>query len=144
MTCIAYRAGVMVADSQATMGGLKMPCLPKITVAGGRLIGAAGDASAINRFVAWFGTDGKRPRLLKKEEFDAIVVDADGHADHWEEGMEPDRITMPFFAIGSGAELALGAMEMGATAEEAVAVAIKWDANCGGPVVKRGIEELKK
>ena len=143
MTTICYRAGVIAADSQATMGGLKMPTEPKIIMSGGRLIGAAGDATAINKFTAFIAGKGKKPKLAKGEEFSAIVVDRDGHIDHWEEGMEPDRVTLPFFAIGSGDELALGAMEMGATAVQAVEVAIKWDAASGGPVVSRRIEELK-
>ena len=39
-----------------------------------------------------------------------------------------------FYAIGSGCEFATGAMEMGATAEEAVQVAIKHSTSCGGPI----------
>lgn len=37
-------------------------------------------------------------------------------------------------AIGSGGEYALGAMEMGASAEEAVAAACAWDTGCGGRI----------
>ena len=39
-----------------------------------------------------------------------------------------------FFAIGSGSSLALGAMSFGASAEEAVRVAIKHNVFCGGEV----------
>ncbi len=39
-----------------------------------------------------------------------------------------------FYAIGSGFEIALGAMEMGASAKKAVEIAIKYDGCCGGKV----------
>lgn len=41
-----------------------------------------------------------------------------------------------FEAVGSGMFLAIGAMEIGATAEQAVKVAIKYDLYCGGEVTK--------
>lgn len=45
-------------------------------------------------------------------------------------------IEMPvlFWAIETGRELALGAMAAGASAEEAVGVAIRFSVSCGGPV----------
>ena len=41
-----------------------------------------------------------------------------------------------FDAVGSGMNLAIGAMELGATAEEAVSVAIKYDPHCSGRITK--------
>lgn len=41
-----------------------------------------------------------------------------------------------FFSVGSGMFLALGAMDTGATASQAVKVAIKYDLFCGGQVKK--------
>lgn len=41
-----------------------------------------------------------------------------------------------FAAVGSGMWLSLGAMEVGATAEEAVKIAIKYNLYCGGEVTK--------
>lgn len=50
------------------------------------------------------------------------------------------------FAYGSGMFLALGAMELGATPERAVEVAIKYDLYCGGKVTKivNSIDETHK
>jgi len=50
------------------------------------------------------------------------------------------QIKEPFAAIGSGEEFALGAMEFGATAEEAVKCACKWDLNSALPVITMGID----
>lgn len=41
---------------------------------------------------------------------------------------------LPFWADGSGCDYALGAMQMGATAEQAVAVAMIWDQCTGGQI----------
>ena len=46
----------------------------------------------------------------------------------------PMRIEGGYWAIGSGAQAALGAMYMGATPEEAADVACAIDPFCGGPV----------
>jgi len=43
-------------------------------------------------------------------------------------------VRAPFYALGSGYQVAMGAMEFGATAEEAVRAAIKWDTGSGGDV----------
>ena len=44
------------------------------------------------------------------------------------------QVEAPYYAIGSGAHLALGAMWQGATAEQAVECAIALDIGCGGTV----------
>lgn len=52
----------------------------------------------------------------------------------WFHSQGVTHIRAPFWAAGSGDCFARGAMEMGATAEQAVAAAIKWDTGSGGPV----------
>ena len=42
---------------------------------------------------------------------------------------------LPFWADGSGCNYAMGAMQMGATAEQAVAAAMAWDRYTGGRIV---------
>jgi ATP-dependent protease HslVU (ClpYQ) peptidase subunit len=48
-----------------------------------------------------------------------------------------------FDAVGSGMWLAIGAMELGATAAEAVTVASKYDLFCGGEVTKFQIRNTR-
>lgn len=50
------------------------------------------------------------------------------------------REVLNFEAIGSGQWLAIGAMEIGASAKEAVRVAIKYDLYCGGETTELIIE----
>ena len=65
-------------------------------------------------------------------EFD-LMVELDGRAFI----MGGDMTVFPindFFAVGSGSEFALGAMEFGASAREAVAIAAKYDIFTGGVI----------
>ncbi len=52
----------------------------------------------------------------------------------WVNGDLPDPVRESFFAIGSGAAYAMGALTMGASLEQAVEVAAKWDNNTRMPV----------
>lgn len=45
-----------------------------------------------------------------------------------------EHMRVPVFAAGSGCDYAYGAMAMGATAEEAVRAAIRFDVGCGGEI----------
>lgn len=63
------------------------------------------------------------------------VIASKGKAFAFYDFMEVNQIT-DFAAVGSGMFLALGAMESGASADEAVNVAIKYDLYCGGQVNK--------
>lgn len=46
-----------------------------------------------------------------------------------------ERSRAKYLALGSGSEYAMGAMSMGATAEQAVAVAIEHDTGSGGEIM---------
>ncbi len=79
----------------------------------------------------WFvnGREGERPvgdihMILVPPEGPALMVNDFGESE----------ICAPFYAIGSGYELAMGAMAMGASAEEAVRVAIQYDIHSGGEI----------
>jgi hypothetical protein len=52
----------------------------------------------------------------------------------YEQDCLPYEIEDKKYAIGSGRDFAIGAMEMGASAEEAVLVASKYEVSCGNSV----------
>jgi ATP-dependent protease HslVU (ClpYQ) peptidase subunit len=144
MTTIAFRDGIMAADTQETTGGdLTARCkkLYRCTDPKGRrvLIGTAGGSFSGMVYVDWFKKGGERPNVL-----DNISSDEDFHNLIWDGKSlfevnwlwRPIKVPRPkFFAIGSGAGAALGAMHMGASAKEAVAVAKKIDIYTGGAIV---------
>lgn len=145
MTVIAFRNGVMAADTQATWDEtLKTGGEKKIHGARGALIGIAGDTTSGEIFVRWFraGRPDKRPRI-PADKFDALVAFQDGSLAVFDNRLQQIDVSSEFFAVGSGREVALGAMEVGASASQAAAAAIKWSAGCGGKVVTRRLPTPK-
>jgi hypothetical protein len=149
MTTIAFRDGWMAADSQETNDTLKSTCTKifKKKDEKGRpvLLGTAGGSYTGMIYVDWFGSGKERPEkirdIFEDEDFHIIIWDG---KKLWEVNWlwRPIEVTnTKFFAIGSGAAVALGAMEMGASAFEAVVTAKKYDTYTGGRVVSKQLEE---
>ena len=151
MTSIAYRDGILAADSQTTVeseagGARRFRCeklYRKTTKEGAEaIIATAGESAPALVFLDWYGT-GKRPppRLLEgNADFTCLVLRRDGlwEYDAWCRG---DKVLEPFYAIGSGAKAALGAMHMGASAEEAVRVACLIDPYSAPPIVTMSLSK---
>ena len=133
MTIIAYRDSVLAADTLWVGNDTRDGYGPKIERAGSLLVGCSGSVPVSLRFRAWVaaGFDGVNP-LEETPDGNGIVVWQGGVVGWCSRGSWP--VSEGFYAIGSGCEFATGAMEMGATAEEAVQVAIKHSTSCGGPI----------
>lgn len=136
MTTITYRDGVMAADTLVTSGNCRLGAHRKIGGRNGLLWGGCGDAAWCKRFRDWVAT-GLRGKLTKppNERTGGMIVLPDDkilmvHASGYEL-----RDGLAFWADGSGADYALGAMQMGATADEAVRAAMAWDRATGGDVM---------
>jgi hypothetical protein len=71
--------------------------------------------------------------LKDDEDADVIIVRPNGQLEYHDRyGWH--KINGEFFAMGSGSELAYGALEMGASARKAVSIASKRDTNTGSKV----------
>lgn len=139
MTTIAYRDGVLAADTLSSSSGTVAGYQTKIYRERGLLLGGAGSVAAFERFRDWIrsGMAGDCP--LQKDIGNMFVITPDGRCTMWcDDG--PFRITADFWALGSGELLALGAMEVGASAAEAVRAAIKHDTRSGGDVTTLRLE----
>jgi ATP-dependent HslUV protease subunit HslV len=136
MTTIAYREGVIAGDTNVHSSGTLVGTMWKIgRRADGALIGAAGAASHIRAWLEWFqeGEGGIRPQV-KENEAQAVIVRPNGQIE-WHDDVGHHCIEASFFAIGSGRDIAIGAMAMGATPAEAVDVARSHDVHTGGKIV---------
>jgi len=138
MTTIAYRDGVLAADTQMSYGdtSISTPDL-KLFIAGKFAVAVCGDCRMIPTIKRWFEDYNchpkEAPERLWDENFDVLAMDANGSlfmllAD------ELYDLPCDFFAIGSGRLLALGAMEYGASAPRAVEVAAAHDVYTGTPI----------
>lgn len=138
VTTIAYRNGVLAADTAMCQGGVMMGSVQKIARRDdGDMCGSAGDASYNAAFTAWFllGENGIPPEAKSEENaFDrGVIFRKSGQIDVFEPRGR-FQASAPYFAFGSGKEPALGAMFAGADAETAVRAAIEFDPHTGGNV----------
>lgn len=136
MTAIAYRNRVLAGDSLTEWSDVDIKELSDIKVVkeANHLIGMAGDkCPPMSHFVKWYFGNRKRP-MSKKYKFVAVVVKPDAVVEIWDESFDIDYTTLPYFAIGSGTGVCMGAMWKGASAEEAVQAAIDHAPGVGGHV----------
>lgn len=157
MTTIAYRDGVIVSDGQVSFGErIDQTSLKKVRKINGCLVGGAGRLSSVLQFFSWFEdwsnaqvVQGDSPHVqvfipegLDDEDFTGLVVFTDGVIFMYEGGKRCYEILgAQYYAIGSGADFALSAMDAGASAEDAVKVAIKRDVFSGGETFKEELDE---
>lgn len=110
----------------------------KIEKCGRRVVALAGDAwlrIPLERWVRMGCPEDEVPADLLEHEtdFNCLIVEDDGSVFCFAKGyLMP--VPGEYIAIGSGASFALGAMAMGATAEEAVRASARHDKNTGGVV----------
>lgn len=156
----------MAGDTQTTWGGHKYPKIEhndkflrsagKIFQVNGMTFGCAGDVAHIGLLQVFCKTT--KPKEMHRDSildwliafkqfaldkakvnFNDIsihgLVAVKGKAYAFYDFMDVNAVT-EFTAVGSGMFLAMGAMELGASASEAVKVAIKYDLYCGGVIKK--------
>lgn len=135
MTTIAWRGGVLAADSQVNMGsGARHGLTNKIgRTRDGYLWGWSGDAHRKEAFALWAEKRVADPPAFDHKENCAVLIDPNGTVREW---LGDGWFTCEggFEAWGSGTDFALAAMEMGAHAQRAVEVACKFDVHSGGPI----------
>jgi len=134
MTTIATDGVTIAGDGRATANGtvssdqvIKVHRLPH-----GRAVGSAGEATkgliAIRALQAGEDLSG-----LDLEGVYLVVIDGTNTVQSYEETANPLELPTPY-AIGSGRDVALGALDAGASPKEAVAIAIKRDVFTGGRI----------
>jgi len=135
VTCIAVsiKHSALAADTRCSADGVMFE-VSKAKRVGKGVVGVAGDWDDILRF--WEVIDGKPHKesgLSDDSELEGIELHPDGIFLYAASGKRY-AIKDQFFAIGSGAPYAIGAMAMGATPQEAVALAARFDPATGGPI----------
>jgi hypothetical protein len=140
MTTIVGTKDRLVSDSKIIMdkvnekAGSTQYTGPKLYRKGSVIIGTAGGFDMGEAFMKWYGTKKKKPSGFGKgADFEALVLTEKGLY-HFDEFLCGGLVEQPFFAVGSGAQAALGALHMGATPEQAILVACKVDSMTGEPV----------
>lgn len=141
MTTIAFRAGMLAADSRAWSGD-KTPIGSKQKIrelADGSLIGIStnipGYAEALWKWVEAGRVFADAPKSNRETNFEILLVDPEGQVFYANDEFHfTGPLTDEFFAIGSGGHYALGAMRHGASALEAVECGCALDVWSSHPV----------
>jgi hypothetical protein len=143
MTTIAYRDGILACDSCWSDDSLVVLSQTKILrLRSGALYGAAGHVD--DRALVAALQDASGPADLPshedlyemKTEIRALLIFPDGSV-FMIDAKEPCAGVTPlgpFAAVGSGGRVAMGAMAMGASAEQAVEIACRLDTYCRLPI----------
>lgn len=136
MTTIAWDGKTLAADSQASTDGIRSRVTKIAKSPSGFIAAGSGSFNAILPWLRWITgglKEDEQPTTLRDSSL--IVVDPRGRAFIFEN--QPLRVPLreKYWAIGSGANLAMGAMGAGADAKRAVQVARRHDVYTGGRIV---------
>ena len=134
MTVIAWDGKIIAADKQGTYGNL-IRVAKKLFRVKDEIVCLAGTAGTGMRVLEWYksGADPSEwPEDLQTSDDWCQVIVANKHGAFWYD-QQPYRMKVrePFTAWGIGADFAIGAMAMGATAIQAVKIASKYCEGCG-------------
>lgn len=134
MTTIAYAKGILAADGRQTIGDtIWDEKTKKIHRIRGHVIAICGDEDCEDAFLRWYreGCPDKKPKL--DGDFQALIFAPGRKIFSCENNCVLHDISHKrIVAIGCGKDLALGAMESGASARKAVKVAMKYNTATGG------------
>lgn len=137
MTTIAWDGQYLAGDRKRTIRNTPMEATKIFRTTDRCLYGTSGGSAECEAFRAWQCGSGEKPSLTY---FIAICVKPDRSVWEMEENGLWLRISRKQWAIGSGADYALGAMAAGATAREAVEIASRLDSGTGMGVDILGLE----
>lgn len=139
MTTIAIRvySDKVIVASDTFMGGDYPGHYTKHTIIKNKIVGTAGESPWWERFEDWVARGMPKdslPKIDDKAQFDAFIWDEKNGIRAYYTADASFKINSIFHAVGTGAPYALGAMEMGATPEDAVKIACRYDRWSKSPV----------
>lgn len=141
MTSIAYKDGIVAADSREIWAGSISRCAKLFRKRVARrdvVFATAGDSYTGMIFVDWYGSGPTLPaafsHLDKDDDFEVMILDR-GKVFVANRHCRPLQIDLPFFALGSGTDACMAAMHCGKSAREAIRVACLIDPNSAPPIV---------
>jgi len=148
VTTIAYRDGILAADTQSTFGHIRIEAAPKIVeVHNGTLFAGAGDLDRIALAQRFFENkhweDNLSEAPIWEDGFQAILY-TKGRLYWMHNNCVPISVQHPFFAIGSGSPLAMAAMHTGMSAPEAVLLASELDIYTNNKVQIVNVQDVQK
>lgn len=137
MTVIAFKGGVMAADTMLSGGNQQCRAQKIVRLPDGGVVGACGQwgrAYAGLKYLEEGGDPDAKDGLPKIDGANFLIARPDGSLWLVEDEFPPYPLRDTVAAIGCGSDAALMAMTLGLTAVEAVARVTRQDVLCGDPV----------
>lgn len=138
MTCIAWDGKHLAVDRMATDGHTSWTIKKYQQLPDGTILAAAGDTDRCLAMMNWYAQGAYANNFPEDQKRNdtavALVVLKGGVVVEYGVTPFPMEFTDKIQAWGSGKDIAIGAMEFGASAEEAVEVANRRCTTCGGGV----------
>lgn len=128
MTTIVANLEAMASDQRLTGG--PMFKAQKIQRIKGSLYGGCGNYEQVLKMFEWFRNPDMKPEWKFEPDFVILQLSPEGLF-WWGSEMIAMPINQAFFAVGSGGNYALGALEAGADLRSAVQIASKYDESTG-------------
>jgi len=135
MTVIAWDGKTLAADKQTNGDGTIGRTTKIFKADNGSILAFCGMAGHIPVLLEWYNDGQKKedwPKFQSEDGWTGIVEASNGVVREFEQHPLPMTLEDNFYAWGSGGSFAIGAMEHGASAIEAVDVACRRSATCGG------------
>ena len=135
VSVVAWDGKTIAADKQATCSGLRFKITKIRRIASGEILAGTGDWDSFAMVAKWY-EDGADPAKwpacqADKENWSRLIVAGPTGVKFYERQPVFTLIEDEFMAWGSGRDYAMGAMRKGATAAEAVEIAMEFDNGCG-------------
>jgi|HigsolmetaAR201D_1030396.scaffolds.fasta_scaffold40716_2 ATP-dependent protease HslVU (ClpYQ), peptidase subunit len=147
MTVIAVDDKTVAADGLMCYGN-ERAARPanKLLKREGRIFGVAGTGIE-EVLITWYldGADPeKAPKVTGDHWWNLLVIETDGRMLFFTSDAPYGQPAKAPFAIGSGADYALGAMKAGASAKRAVEIACELNVYCGGEIVAFDLPQAQR
>jgi ATP-dependent protease HslVU (ClpYQ) peptidase subunit len=142
MTVIATDGRTIAGDGLTLCGWTvdQADTIKVVRLNDGRIYGTTGLASDKIVFGSWLNGTGDKPNFVDRTDgFAALVLNLDGTVTWYGAECVPVPASLPT-AVGCGADFARAAMAMGATSRDAVALACKLSAGCGGTITSLSLD----
>jgi hypothetical protein len=134
MSVVTWDGRILAADRQACIGDTVITCPKLFKLSNGEVVAFIGDNDIGLSLKEWYENGhelGQWPESRKDDKWSNLIVASKEGCFFYESLPIKAKIYDPFMAWGTGADVALGSMAMGANAVKAVEIASQHSASCG-------------